>query len=237
MKAWAGRLTRPLFTMFLAFAAATGGIAQTQGEPPPFKPEEIEALVAPIALYPDSLLSQVLMASTYPLEIVQAARWVKANPNVKGDAAVKAVEGQTWDVSVKSLVAFPQALEPMNEKLDWTQKLGDAFLADQKAVLDAVQRLRQKAQTVGQPPDHRAAEGDRRAGGAAADGDQDRAGEPAGDLRAGVQPDGRVRRVGLSGVSAVLLAAVSALLPWRRAHDRLRVGRGHRRRGRDLRRL
>ncbi len=130
-------------------AAAFAGVARAQGEPPPFKPEEIEALVAPIALYPDSLLSQVLMASTYPLEIVQAARWVKANPNVKGDAAVKAVESQTWDVSVKSLVAFPQVLEPMNEKLDWTQKLGDAFLADQKAVLDAVQRLRLKAEKSG----------------------------------------------------------------------------------------
>jgi hypothetical protein len=135
--------------MLLAALAAATGVAQTQGEPPPFKPEEIEALVAPIALYPDQLLSQVLMASTYPLEVVQAARWVKANPNTKGDAAVKAVEGQPWDVSVKSLVAFPQVLEPMNEKLDWTQKLGDAFLADQKAVLDAVQRLRQKAQASG----------------------------------------------------------------------------------------
>ena len=123
--------------------------AQTAAEPPTFKPEEIEALVAPIALYPDSLLSQVLMASTYPLEIVQAARWVKANPKVTGDAAVKAVESQTWDVSVKSLVAFPQALEPMDQKLDWTQKLGDAFLADQKAVLDAVQRLRSRANQSG----------------------------------------------------------------------------------------
>jgi hypothetical protein len=151
MNPWGERLVRPLLTMLLALAVAIGGVAraQAQGEPPPFKPEEIEALVAPIALYPDSLLSQVLMASTYPLEIVQAARWVKANPNVKGDAAVKAVEGQTWDVSVKSLVAFPQVLEPMNEKLDWTQKLGDAFLADQKAVLDAAQRLRQKAQGSG----------------------------------------------------------------------------------------
>src|SRR6185295_11807194 len=115
----------------------------------PFKPEELEALVAPIALYPDSVLSQALMASTYPLEVVQAARWIKANPNVKGDAAVKAVEKETWDVSVKSLVAFPQVLEPMNDKLDWTQKLGDAFLADQKAVLDAVQRLRAKAKDSG----------------------------------------------------------------------------------------
>jgi hypothetical protein len=149
MKFRSQRLARCFVALLAALAVATGGVARAQGEPPPFKPEEIEALVAPIALYPDSLLSQVLMASTYPLEIVQAARWVKANPNTKGDAAVKAVESQTWDVSVKSLVAFPQVLDPMNEKLDWTQKLGDAFLADQKAVLDAVQRLRQKAEKSG----------------------------------------------------------------------------------------
>ncbi|TCK32433.1 uncharacterized protein DUF3300 [Paraburkholderia sp. BL8N3] len=117
--------------------------------PAPFEPEEIEALVAPIALYPDSVLSQVLMASTYPLEIVHAARWVKANPNVKGDAAVKAVENQPWDTSVKSLVAFPQILEPMSDKLDWTQKLGDAFLAQQKEVFAAVQRLRSRAKESG----------------------------------------------------------------------------------------
>jgi hypothetical protein len=135
----------------LAAAAAFAQSPPSAAKPAPaaFKPEEIEALVAPIALYPDPLLSQVLMASTYPLEVVQAARWLKANPNVKGDAAVKAVEGQKWDVSVKSLVAFPQILEPMDQKIDWTQKLGDAFLADQKAVLDAVQRLRQRAQQSG----------------------------------------------------------------------------------------
>jgi len=126
-----------------------GQPATAPAQAEPFKPEEIEALVAPIALYPDDLLSQVLMASTYPLEVVQAARWVKANPNVKGDAAVKAVENQSWDVSVKSLVAFPQILEPMDQKLDWTQKLGDAFLADQKSVLDAVQRLRGRAEKSG----------------------------------------------------------------------------------------
>ncbi|MEX3975844.1 DUF3300 domain-containing protein [Paraburkholderia caribensis] len=114
-----------------------------------FAPQEIEALVAPIALYPDSLLSQVLMASTYPLEIVHAARWVKAHRDLKGDAAVTAAQGQPWDVSVKSLVAFPQVLEPMNDKLDWTQRLGDAFLANQNDVLDAVQRLRLRAQQAG----------------------------------------------------------------------------------------
>jgi Protein of unknown function (DUF3300) len=149
MKSSCVSLLRCLAVLLLSCATLLGGTAQAQQGPTPFKPEEIEALVAPIALYPDDLLSQVLMASTYPLEVVQAARWVKANPNVKGDAAVKAVENQSWDVSVKSLVAFPQVLEPMNEKLDWTQKLGDAFLADQKSVLDAVQRLRQRAEQAG----------------------------------------------------------------------------------------
>ncbi|MEM5439536.1 DUF3300 domain-containing protein [Paraburkholderia diazotrophica] len=152
--------------LWLLFAALTlGGSAaraQTQSQPQAqaqaqpesaqpasFKPEELEALVAPIALYPDSVLAQVLMASTYPLEIVHAARWVKANPKVKGDDAVKAVGDQPWDASVKSLVAFPQILEPMNDKLDWTQKLGDAFLAQQKDVFAAVQRLRARAKDSG----------------------------------------------------------------------------------------
>src|SRR5688572_19197414 len=149
MKALA-RLLAIVLALGCALASAQKPAASAQKPPAPaLKPEEIEALVAPIALYPDGLLSQVLMASTYPLEVVQAARWVKANPKLKGDAAVKAVEGQKWDVSVKSLVAFPQILEPMNEKVDWTQKLGDAFLADQKAVLEAVQRLRQRAQQSG----------------------------------------------------------------------------------------
>ena len=111
--------------------------------------EELDSLTAPIALYPDALLSQILMASTYPLEVVSAARWVKANPDVKGDAALKKVENETWDVSVKSLAAFPSILDMMNEKLDWTQKLGDAFLAQQKDVLASVQRLRKLAKNNG----------------------------------------------------------------------------------------
>ncbi|MGE5838308.1 MAG: DUF3300 domain-containing protein, partial [Deltaproteobacteria bacterium] len=97
------------------------------------------------ALYPDSLLAQILMASTYPLEVVQAARWAKANQNLKGDALTKALEEEDWDPSVRSLVNFPQVLEMMNEKLEWTQKLGDAFLAQQKDVMDTVQKLRTKA--------------------------------------------------------------------------------------------
>lgn len=115
----------------------------------PLGHEQIEQLVAPIALYPDALVAQVLMASTYPLEVVQAARWSKANPKVTGKALEDAMQKQPWDASVKSLTATPQVLEMMNEKLDWTQKLGDAFLANQKDVLDGVQRLRKKAIDAG----------------------------------------------------------------------------------------
>ncbi len=114
-----------------------------------FKAEELDQILAPIALYPDSLLTQVLMASTYPLEIVQADRWTKQNKDKKGDALAKALETQPWDPSVKSLVNFPQVLTMMSEKLDWTQKLGDAFLAQQKDVLETVQKLRAKAQASG----------------------------------------------------------------------------------------
>ena len=114
-----------------------------------FKPEEIDALVAPIALYPDSLLSQIFMASTYPLEVVEASRWAKQNQNLKGDALAQALEKQDWDPSVRSLVNFPDVLSKMSEKLDWTQKLGDAFLSQQKEVMDAVQRLRAKAEAAG----------------------------------------------------------------------------------------
>jgi len=113
------------------------------------KAEEIDQLVAPIALYPDSLLSQILMASTYPVEVVQAERWAKQNKSLTGDALAKALEPQTWDPSVKSLVNFPDVLTMMSDKLDWTVKLGDAFLENQKPVMDAVQRLRTKAQAQG----------------------------------------------------------------------------------------
>jgi hypothetical protein len=114
-----------------------------------FSSEEIEQVIAPIALYPDSLLAQVLMASTYPLEVVEAARFQKENPDLEGDALDRALQDKTWDASVKSLVAFPQVLTMMNEKLDWTQKLGDAFLAQQSDVMDGVQRLRAKAKAEG----------------------------------------------------------------------------------------
>jgi len=123
--------------------------AQDAAQTASFKKEEIEQLVAPIALYPDALVAQILMASTYPLEIVQAARWAKANPNVKDKALEDAMQKQPWDPSVKSLAAFPSVLAMMNEKLDMTQKLGDAFLGQQKEVMAAIQQLRAKAEKAG----------------------------------------------------------------------------------------
>jgi hypothetical protein len=132
-----------------AQAPAPAGAAASPASTAVFKKEEIEQLVAPIALYPDALVAQILMASTYPLEVVEAARWQKANPGLKEKALEDALQKQTWDASVKSLTAFPQVLTSMNEKLDVTQKLGDAFLAQQKEVLDAVQRLRGRADQAG----------------------------------------------------------------------------------------
>jgi len=138
-----------VWLLMLLLAVPPGAIPQQSEANAVFKPEELEQLVAPIALHPDSLISQILMASTYPLEVALADRWVKQNASLKGDALTKALESQDWDPSVKSLVNFPQVLTMMSDKLDWTQKLGDAFLADQKKVLDTIQSLRVKAQSAG----------------------------------------------------------------------------------------
>lgn len=128
----------------------TAPTAQGQGESQKtFSKEELEQLLAPVALYPDELLAQVLMASTYPLQIVQAERWVKANPGLKDKALEDALQKEPWDPAVKSLTPFPQVLTMMSEKIDWTQKLGDAFLAQQQEVMATAQALRSKAASEG----------------------------------------------------------------------------------------
>ena len=131
-----------------AYAFGAVQIARAQDNKK-FKPEELDQMLAPIALYPDGLLSQILMASTYPLEIVEAARWSKANPTLKGDAAVQAVKDKDWDTSVKSLVAFPDVIANLSEHLDWTQKMGDAMIGQEGDVADSIQRLRAKAAAAG----------------------------------------------------------------------------------------
>ncbi|UFS70250.1 DUF3300 domain-containing protein [Geomonas sp. RF6] len=111
--------------------------------------EELGQLLAPIALYPDDLVTQILMASTYPLEIVQADRWVKSHKQSAGEQLAKDLEKESWDPSVKSLVQFPTVLAAMSDKLDLTTKIGDAFLSQQQDVLETIQELRKKAQAAG----------------------------------------------------------------------------------------
>jgi hypothetical protein len=132
-----------------AAPAAAGAAAAAAVEQPAFSQEQIEQMVAPIALYPDALLAQVFMSATYPLEIVQAARWQKKHESLKGEALDAALRDQPWDPSVKTLVMLPTVLQRLNDNLDWTQDLGDAFLAQEQDVMDAVQKLRHEAQQTG----------------------------------------------------------------------------------------
>jgi uncharacterized membrane protein YgcG len=157
---------RQILACLLAFAlllpilpqtvsAAQDQDAQASAQPsqaPPYTqqtPEQLQQLVAPIALYPDSLVAQVLAASTFPAEIVEADRWVQANPDLKGDALAQAVDKQTWDPSVKALCAFPTVLGNMDKNISWTSSLGDAYYNQEQNVMDAIQVMRQKAQQAG----------------------------------------------------------------------------------------
>jgi hypothetical protein len=114
-----------------------------------FKPEELEQILAPIALYPDALLAQVLTAATYPLEVVAADRFVNENEGLKNEALLRAAKDKDWEPSVKAMLEFPNVLAMMDEQLEWTKKLGDAFLSQQSDCMDAIQRLRQKAYVQG----------------------------------------------------------------------------------------
>ena len=112
-------------------------------------PDQLQQLVAPIALYPDSLVAQILAASTFPEQIVLAERWVQAHADLKGDALGQAVDQQPWDPSVKALAAFPTVLGNMDKNLSWTSSLGDAYYNQQQDVMEAVQVMRQRAQAAG----------------------------------------------------------------------------------------
>jgi len=114
-----------------------------------FTAEQLEQIVAPIALHPDALLSQILMSSTYPLEIVEAYRWVQKNPSLKGTALEEALKKQDWDPAVKGICGLPSVLKQMNDSLDWTQDLGDAFLGQKEELMQTVQKMRKKALEAG----------------------------------------------------------------------------------------
>ena len=141
-----------LVMIALVWCVPLGAMAQQPVSAPTqplLKPAELDQLVAPIALYPDALLSEVLIASTYPLEVVQAERWAKSNNSLKGEALTAALAKQGWDDSVKALAQVPNVLTMMADQLEWTQKLGDAVLAQQPELMDAIQRLRGRAQANG----------------------------------------------------------------------------------------
>lgn len=134
-------------TLLVVLLYTSIGVAKAEDKT--FSEAELDQMTAPIALYPDSLLSQILIACTYPADIAEAVKWSKSNPKLEGDAAVKAVQEKSWDPSVMSLVAFPQVLSMMGDQSDWVQNLGDAFLANSSGVMDSVQKLRKKAKDEG----------------------------------------------------------------------------------------
>jgi len=147
----------PMRAVFCAalLIAPEGGLllAQQPPEPPPpsqaLTPDQLDDLVAPVALYPDPLVSQILVASTYPLELVQALQWLQRNPGFTGAALTQAAEQQNWDPSIQALVVFPDLVKRLNQDITWTTNLGNAFLSQQADVMDAVQRMRLKAQQAG----------------------------------------------------------------------------------------
>ena len=134
--------------MVLGLASAQSGALASDARPR-FDQSALDAMIAPIALYPDQLLTQVLMAATYPEEVDEAARWSRARPGLSGDAAVRTADGFDWDPSVRSLTAFPQVLDTMAQHMAWTQDLGHAFVVQPQDVMDTVQRLRFRAYEAG----------------------------------------------------------------------------------------
>src|SRR2546425_10478488 len=138
---------------FTAQAESFGPTGQSSEQPPSppaqQSPQELQQLVAPIALYPDALVAQVLAASTYPAEIVEADRWMQSHSNLKGEELAKEVDKQPWDPSVKALTQFPSVLENMDKNLSWSSSLGDAYANQEQDVTDAVQAMRQQARKAG----------------------------------------------------------------------------------------
>ena len=142
------RFSGAFMALLLWFATAQSGAIASDAHPR-FDQQALDVMIAPIALYPDQLLTQVLMAATYPQEVEEAARWSRARPGLTGDAAVRTAEEFDWDPSVRSLTAFPHVLDTMAQYMTWTEDLGQAFIAQPQDVMDTVQRLRHRARDAG----------------------------------------------------------------------------------------
>ena len=137
-----------MLALLMCAPRTTGAQPYTYGEPR-FDPPALDAMLAPVALYPDPLLSQVLMASTYPREVEDAAQWLRDRQGLSGDAAVRSADGWDWDPSVRSLLAFPMVLQTLADNPNWTADLGEAFLVQREDVMDAIQQLRRRALATG----------------------------------------------------------------------------------------
>ena len=142
------KLITQIVSLLFVFLASNA-LAEKAKYEESFTQGELEQMLAPVALYPDSILTHLLIAATYPLEVIAADRWVKKHPDAEPSDALDMVEDKSWDPSVKALVPFPRLLERMSNNLEWTQKIGDAFLQDEGAVLDAIQTLRSRADQAG----------------------------------------------------------------------------------------
>lgn len=142
---------KPFSSLILSGLLAVGlaGSGRAAAQPAGFSQPELDQMLAPVALYPDSVLSHVLIAATYPLEVVQAARWSQRNAGLSGQDAVSAVEDMDWDPSVQALTAFPELLARMDRDIDWTQRLGDAFILQEEQVVGTIQQLRAQAYAQG----------------------------------------------------------------------------------------
>src|SRR6202049_4673182 len=142
-----------LLVRFTTQAESFGPTGQTNEQPPTpavqHSPQELQQLVAPIALYPDALVAQILAASTYPTEIVEADRWMQNHSDLKGEKLAGEVDKQSWDPSVKALAQFPSVLQNMDKNLSWTSSLGEAYANQQQDVTQAVQTMRQQARKAG----------------------------------------------------------------------------------------
>src|SRR5437762_5931272 len=150
-----GAIFRPLLAILccvallpgdtLAYASPATQATSTQSQAPKISADQLESLVAPIALYPDPLLAQVLAASTYPLELVQLQQWLEKHKDLKDKALAEAVKKEDWDPSIQAMAALPDLVKQLADNIKWTSELGNAFLAQQSDVMEAVQRMRAKA--------------------------------------------------------------------------------------------
>ena len=189
--------------------------------------DQLDSLVAPIALYPDPLLSQTLVASTYPLEIIQLQQWMDRNKTLKDKALADAVQKQNWDPSIQSMVAVPDVVQRMAGNIQWTTEMGNAFLAQPTDVMDAVQRMRAKAQGTNVLVSNDATESGNPGRRWRQRGDRDPASQTGGGLRAFLRSGGRLWRTRLS-LSVLCLSGIRAgngTGVWGRTHLGRRLGR------------